>query len=304
MPSSVPERPWSRVGMDIFELKGDNFLIAVDYYSRWTEIRPLKSMSSKAAINSTKSIFACHGIPDVVVSDNGPQFSSIEFKEFAKDYGFTHATSSPRYPQSNGAAERAVQTVKKMLKKADDPYAALLLYRATPLENGFSPSELLMGRKLKTKLPVLPSTLAPKTPNHSSVKEKEEKIKERQRKNFNKRHATKEAQKLKPNDKVFVRDMKKTGHIVRPHHNPRSFIVHTDSGDIRRNNRHLTPIPEQAEVPHNTQQSTTTAAGSSSTQLVTQPPQARPEMDTAQPTTGGKRTKSGRLVKRPNRLDL
>ncbi len=82
-------------------------------------------------------------------------------EDFQKSYGFKHLTSSPRFPQSNGEAERAVQTVKNLLKKAQDPCKALLDYRSTPLEGiGFSPSQLLMSRRLKTTLPVKKSLLS------------------------------------------------------------------------------------------------------------------------------------------------
>ena len=77
----------------------------------------LKELNSLETIGHMKSIFARHGIPELLVSDNGPQYSSIEFQKFVIDYGFKHITSSPKHPQSNGAAERAVQTIKSMLKK-------------------------------------------------------------------------------------------------------------------------------------------------------------------------------------------
>ena len=95
-----------------------------------------------------KSIFARHGIPQQVWSDNGPQFSSNMFKKFSEDYNFTHTTSSPRYPASNGEAERAVRTVKEMLKKCDDPYLAMLIYRSTPLHNGFKSSRVTNRTKI------------------------------------------------------------------------------------------------------------------------------------------------------------
>ena len=75
------------------------------------------------------------------MSDNGPQYAAETFRQFADKNGFIHVTSSPRYPQYNGEAERAVQTVKNLLRKNEDPY-----YRNAPLANGYSPEQLLMGR--------------------------------------------------------------------------------------------------------------------------------------------------------------
>ena len=111
-------------------------------------------------------MFGRFGIPDLVHSDNGLQFASQYFEEFEKSYVFNHITSSPRYPQSNGEAERAVRTVKNILKKAKDPYKALLDYRSTPLEGiGLSPSQLLMNRRLKSTILVKTSLLRAENDN-------------------------------------------------------------------------------------------------------------------------------------------
>ena len=232
---------WSRLAMDLFELKGKTYLIIVDYFSRWTELRLLEKLNSKTTITQIKSVFATHGIPDMIISDNGPQFVSWEFKVFAQEYGFTHVTSSPRYPGSNGEAERAVWTIKNLLKKAVDPYDALLLYRATPLNNGYPPAELLMCRKLKTKIPTLPTTLSPSTPSFPELEWKDSIQKQKQRMTYNSRHAAKEASPLQKGNTVYIEDMEKSGTVIDSHHNPRSFIVQTDSGVIRRNRTHLVP---------------------------------------------------------------
>ena len=87
------------------------------------------------------------------MSDNGPRYSAVVFKEFATQYSFTHSTSSPQFLQANGAAETAVRTISDILNKRDDPYLAILTYRSTPLQNGYSPGGLLMGRKLRTTIP-------------------------------------------------------------------------------------------------------------------------------------------------------
>ena len=101
-------------------------------------------MQSTTVIQHTKSIFARYGIPEVVISDNGPQYASQEYEEFANTWGFCCNTSSPAYPQSNGLADRTVQTVKNLLEKAkasgEDPYLSLLSYRNTPVSDAGSPA--------------------------------------------------------------------------------------------------------------------------------------------------------------------
>ena len=126
IPTALPELPWQRIGTDLFEFQGYySYLLVVDYYSRFIEITRLECTTSEEIILQTKKIFARYGIPEVVVSDNGPQYSSEAYAAFARQFQFEHVTSSPRYPQSNGEAERAVQTVKNLLKKEGDLYTLL-----------------------------------------------------------------------------------------------------------------------------------------------------------------------------------
>ena len=172
LPTPLPLRPWQKVGTDLFEWRKNNYLLVVDYYSKFIEVAKLGSTTATHVITHLKSIFSRHGIPETVLSDNGPQYSSAAFRDFAKEYEFEHVTSSPKFPQANGAAERAVKTVKQLLDKNNDPYLAMMVYRSTPLENGYSPSELLMGRKLRTTLPMLTKQLKPRVPNESKVRRK------------------------------------------------------------------------------------------------------------------------------------
>ena len=145
-----------------------------------------------------KSIFAQHGIPEVVVSDNGPQYSSELFRQFANEYGFLHTTSSPHYPQANWEAERAVKTIKSMLHREANPYLALLAYRTTPTAVGYTPSELLMSRKLRTTVPITRDLRKPKVPDFSAVAERDKEKKQKQAENFNSRHGTKHCQHCFP----------------------------------------------------------------------------------------------------------
>ena len=132
--SRAQDRPWAKIGSDLFEFNGAHYLPSVDYYSKWIEIAKLSNLNSNNVICHLKSQFAKYGIPDELISDNGPQYSILAFKEFSNNYGFVHTSSSPKYPQANGEAERAVQTIESLLKKAQDPFKALLNYSNTPLE--------------------------------------------------------------------------------------------------------------------------------------------------------------------------
>ena len=127
---NIPKRPWSIVATDLFLWDNTTYLVTVDSYSGWFEIEGLQKTTSNAIIQRLKQHFARYGIPDVLLSDNGPQYSSAEFSEFAKQWNFTHKTSSPNYAQSNGLAENAVKSAKHLLEKTkcthDDPILALL----------------------------------------------------------------------------------------------------------------------------------------------------------------------------------
>ena len=162
----IPEYPWQIVATDLFTWDDKNYIVVVDYYSHYFEVKELPNLKSVTIITKMKGIFARMGIPEVVVSDNGPCYRSAEFANFARTYDFIHRTSSPHHPSGNGFAEAYVKICKKILTKAkvskSDPFLSLLEYRSTPLDCGYSPSELLMGRQLKSIIPTTKSNLLPK----------------------------------------------------------------------------------------------------------------------------------------------
>ena len=192
----------------------------VDYDSSYVEMAKLAETTSPYAILHLRSIFARHRIPETVVSDNGPQY---EFARFASEEGFTHVTSNPRYPQSNGKAERTVQTVKAMLKKSVDPYGALLAYRTTSLECGYSPAQLLMGRQLWTSIPVMASTLQRRWDESKQLRDRQENIKTRQTVDYDRYHRAQPLSTLCAGDHVWVRG----GTVVGKAGTPRSYLVQT-----------------------------------------------------------------------------
>ena len=183
----LPNLPWYKVGSDLFELDGEHYCILVDYYSNFIEVSHLPDTSSKTVIKVLKAQFARHGIPKKLRSDNGPQYTSFEFKKFSLEYRFEHETSSPRYPRANGLAENAVKTVKNLMKKAKasnkDPYLALLEYRNTPRNSELgSPAQRLFSRSTRTILPVTEKSLKPKIVN--KVQESLQKEREIQKRNI------------------------------------------------------------------------------------------------------------------------
>lgn len=160
-PWMVPEKPWSRLHLDhAINFMGSNWLILVDAYSKYPCIHPTQSTSTKATIDLLEQDFSHFGYPHTIVTDNATCFTSEEFKQYCKERGIIHLTGAPYHPSTNGAAERMVQTFKQALKKSSQlPKKALLdflqQYRRTPAASGFSPSELLNGRQIRTKIDAL-----------------------------------------------------------------------------------------------------------------------------------------------------
>ena len=247
MPTDLPDYPWQKIGTDLFFMNGANYLVAVDYFSRYLETIKLKSTTSGNIIEGLKSFFSRHGIPEIVFSDNGPQYSSCEFAEFASLYNFQHVTSSPVFPQSNGQAERTVQTAKRLLKNAKDPYMALLTYRSTPLAwCNLSPAELLMGRHLRTTLPQIDDQLRPQWKYLETFRKQNSEFKQKQKSAYDRRHRTNSLPPIADDTKVWVLGGQTTipGQIHSQANTPRSYIVNTPGGQIRRNRQHLNVIPD------------------------------------------------------------
>ena len=205
LPTNFPDKPWQHVATDLFEYNKRIYILVVDYFLSYIELALLSNTTSGAIITNLKSIFARHGIPEKLRSDNGPQYSSDEFKKFAHDYDFEHEKSSLGYPKCNGEAERAVKTIKSLLNKNSDPYIALLTYRSSPLQNGYSPDELLFNRRIRTTLPSFPHNVPPPCINKDALLEKEDHYKKQMKANFDKRHRTKTQSILDCGDEVIVR---------------------------------------------------------------------------------------------------
>ena len=241
-PHQVPFYPYQKVGMDLFELDGKTYLMSVDYYSKWITITNLDHTKSRDVIEAVDEQFANFGIPEEVISDNGPQFACTDFRSFADRLGFRHVTSSPGYPSSNGQAERSIQTAKKTMSKmfADGRSLpdVLRALRCTPIGDGLpSPAELLQSRRLRTQLAVDRNALEPQVWKQQEVREKLEK--QQGKHAFHDRSMTMAPHPLIPGENVRVR---KDGtwvpaQVVSHHTTPRSYLVRVMGGRILRRNQ-------------------------------------------------------------------
>ena len=160
-PWMLPEKPWSRLHVDhTINFLGSNWLVLVDAYSKYPCVHATSKTSSKATMDILEQEFAHFGYPHTLVTDNATTFLSEEFQAWCQERGIVHLSGAPYHPATNGAAERLVQSFKKSMVKSDLPPKAalqefLMQYRRTPLDSGLSPSEMLNGRQIRTKLDAL-----------------------------------------------------------------------------------------------------------------------------------------------------
>ena len=171
MPSPVSDLPWAMAASDIFAFEGHHYLVLVDYYSKYIEVTKLNDLTSQDTIKALKEHFSRHGIPAKLVTDCGVQYTSKEFETFARSYNFEHVLVCLKYPRANGEAEAAAKTVKSLWRKNNDKKKAFLEYRATPIQGiNLPPSQLSLGRRLRTTLPIACGLLEPEAHNIKEIR--------------------------------------------------------------------------------------------------------------------------------------
>lgn len=204
-PWEWPERAWSRVHADYAgPFENWMFLIVVDAHSKWMEVHPVQNATSPITIQKLRTIFSTHGLPEMLVTDNGSVFTSLEFQEFVNRNAIQHITTAPYHPSSNGLAERAVQTFKTAMRKMtsgsmESRVAKFLFhYRLTPHSStGQPPAELLLGRRPRSLL----DALRPKV--SSQVRRSQER-----QKTQHDIHSS--VRMFKPSDSVFIRNFSRS----------------------------------------------------------------------------------------------
>ena len=191
-----------------------------------------------------KSLFAGHGIPKTPRADNMP-FGSKELYQFCREWEFEIITSSPEYPKSNGLAEKGVQVIKKLIKKfmdsKQDINLALLAFRSAPNEQGLSPAQLLFGRQIRSKLPVLEQNL---TGRYDNKNQEDKKATQEKQRKYHDLHA-KQLPKLERGDSVRIGSKdgwNSVGKVIETNVGPRSYLVDTGKRRV-----HLRNIPDKHE---------------------------------------------------------
>ena len=301
-PTATPDYPFCEVGTDLFEFGAKNYIVLVDYYSKFIEVDELSyTTTTSCVIQALRAQFCRHGIPRILRSDNGPQFSSFEFAEFCKQYDIEHRTSSPYHQQANGEAERAIQTVKKLWKKCGDKDLALLDYRTTPLEGVLlSPAQLAMGRRPRNLLPCSAKLLEPTAYHAAAVKLHFDGTKKQQKYYYDKGSSATEHKPLEVGEPVMVQPHIKQAKwqpaIVTKSGLEETIMLHKPGSqkDIRRNRRHVRPSAAARHMQQ--QQQSEVDSGDSISD-------GGAESDVGGPLSPPKkvRTRSGRVSKPPDR---
>lgn len=237
-----PAEPWSRLHIDFLgPFNNTYYLVVIDAHSKWLEVEKVNTTSATIVIDCLRRLFARFGLPKRLVSDNGPPFSSSEFARYLERNGIQHTLIPPYHPSSNGAAENAVRSVKRVLKKAqlerEDFNTALnrflFTYRNTEQSaTGREPSVALLGRRLRGRLDLLRPDAA-------------ERVRSAQLRREHGGVASRPLRVLERDEPVMLRDYTKSGRkwtegFVTERTGPVSYTVKTNSGQIHK--RHIDQI--------------------------------------------------------------
>ena len=238
-PWEWPEHPWSRVHLDFAgPFLGKQFLIIVDAHSKWVDVKVMSSITAEKTILELRDVFSTLGLCSEIVTDNGPTFTSSEFRNFLGYNGVKHITVSPYHPSSNGLAERYVQEFKAhMTKNALGSIRERVLKFLTKVRSlphcttGLSPFELMFNRKMRTHLDLMHPNLFNTIANKQNVQ-----------KLYHDKHAR--MREVDIGDDVFVKNFSGKGNewvqgTVIQKSGPYSYRVNTPNGPVRRHLDHV-----------------------------------------------------------------
>lgn len=239
-PAEITKRPWMFLGINIFDFKQQAFLVVQDHYSWYIEAAKLNTCATYSVILELTAIFARHGIPVTIKTSIDSVFKTEEFRKFSKEFGIHHQIPCSELSESNGQIEKATHIVRQILQKEEKLDLGLLAYRSTPLECGFSPAELLFGRKIRNTLPLLEEKLIPHWIKFKQLENKQFTLIERGKKVSNEEKWTKNSLKPKKKEGLETAAMKKSVEIQSKSKCSRSHSVRVSANNIRKDKEYLT----------------------------------------------------------------
>ena len=276
----MPTRAWQKVGSDIFSIFDRNYLLLVDYFSDFIEIDFLPDIRARTVIHKTKAHFARHGIPELLITDSGTQYTADEFANFAKQWNFRHHPSSPLNHSSNGKAENAVKIVKSLMRKChergDDHYLGLLNLRNTPTEGlDVSPAQRLFNRRTNSLIPAHNAKLKP---DNCVVSQK---LEIKKMKSILKTTDRKPLPKLQPGDDITFKANENSNKWrkgkISKQLNPKSYEIFSGDKLFRRTRQHIKKInmsqPPTMSVTGNTDIPQTPQIVARNTKRTSRPPE-------------------------------
>ena len=203
----------------------------------------------KLIIRCLKSMFSQHVYPSGCGLTMAHISTLVSMPNLLMTGDFLFRQAAPKFPRSNGEAERAVQTAKSILKKEKDQAKALLAYRSTPLACRYSPAQLLMVETFDPQFQTFPAYLKPQLSDVEKLRQWEHESRLQQQVNFNKRHRAVPLGTLSPGTKVHITIHDQPGTVIETAEAPRSYIIETPTKDIRRNREHLVPLEPVPKSP-------------------------------------------------------
>ena len=270
------------------------------------EVDKLSNSTSNVVISHLRGHFVRYGIPDTLVSDNGPQFSSNAFRKFSKDWAFTHETISPGNSQANSAVETAVKIMKRLMRKCkasgEDLLLGLLNLRNTPTEGlNTSPAQRLLGRRTKSMVLTTETLLKPSYPYSYDEAQNKEDRKLKQRgigRELSQLHigSNVRVQPLRPH----ARELEEA--TIRKKLTGRSYEVEKENGQIYWRNRRFLRQTVRSTHSFPRQQPTATAYDHPEAKSLTSDKEISRENEieaaNQQPNEGPVQTRSGRVIKK------
>ena len=236
----TPSRKWQYIASDLFQIGDRHFLMIADKYSKYPLVDEVPNPVNSAAVTSIiKRYCGIFGKPQIIYSDNGPQYAGEAFKKFVNEWAIQHVTSSPTYAQSNGFVERQIGYIKPLLEKAikskQDIDITLLNIRATPIDSKLaSPAELLLGAPIAT---LLPSRL------EVGKEGDRDQLQQRSARMISEDGEKSTLPPLIPGQFVRIQSHRNNkwfpGVVIKPHSSPRSYLLRSNGRVIRRNRVHI-----------------------------------------------------------------